>query len=109
MVKSKAIMLKLPFLALLCHLVVIQCVDKFIINTWSGPFEAATAEAFDSLENGGSPLDAIEAGCKKCENNQCDGTVGYGNHPGKYFPPLLLCRLISVFWQILLVIPAWMR
>ena len=30
---------------------------------------------------GHSPLDAVEAGCSLCEELQCDGSVGYGNHP----------------------------
>ena len=25
--------------------------------------------------------DAVEAGCSKCEDLQCDGTVGYGGSP----------------------------
>ena len=29
----------------------------------------------------GSALDAVEAGCSKCEELQCDGTVGYGGGP----------------------------
>mmetsp|Transcript_8008 Transcript_8008/g.13572 ORF Transcript_8008/g.13572 Transcript_8008/m.13572 type:complete len:314 (+) Transcript_8008:669-1610(+) len=29
----------------------------------------------------GSCLDAIEGGCTTCEVNQCDTSVGYGNHP----------------------------
>ena len=28
-----------------------------------------------------SALDAIEAGCTVCEDEQCDGTVGYGGSP----------------------------
>lgn len=52
-----------------------------MINTWSGVFEQATAEAFRTLENAGSALDAVEQGCKVCEEEQCDTSVGYGNHP----------------------------
>lgn len=26
-------------------------------------------------------LDAVQAGCTKCEEDQCDGTVGYGGSP----------------------------
>ena len=33
------------------------------------------------LSEGGSALDAVEAGCRKCEDLQCDGTVGWGGSP----------------------------
>lgn len=55
--------------------------EKIVINTWSGPFEDATTEAYDTLSTGGSALDAVEKGCKVCEVEQCDTSVGYGNHP----------------------------
>ncbi len=32
-------------------------------------------------ENGKSALDAVEEGCSVCENEQCDGTVGFGGSP----------------------------
>lgn len=51
------------------------------VNTWGGPFSAATQVAYNTLTQGGSSLDAIVDGCSTCENNQCDGSVGYGNHP----------------------------
>jgi hypothetical protein len=54
---------------------------KFVVNTWGGPFMAATQSAYSTLKNGGSSLDAVESGCTTCEVNQCDGSVGYGNHP----------------------------
>ncbi|KAK1246313.1 hypothetical protein MKX08_000115 [Trichoderma sp. CBMAI-0020] len=51
-----------------------------IVNTWSGPFTAATDAAFLSLAN--SPaLDAVQAGCQACQNSQCDHTVGFGGSP----------------------------
>ncbi len=57
----------------------------FVINTWAGPFTAATDAAFLSLTTHPltttSALDAIEAGCATCEQNQCDGTVGFGGSP----------------------------
>lgn len=54
----------------------------FVINTWGGPFTAATDAAFDSLKlHHGSALDAVEAGGIACERNQCDGSVGYGGSP----------------------------
>lgn len=53
-----------------------------VINTWSGPFTAATDAAYLSLLNARtSALDAVELGCSTCEANQCDGSVGYGGSP----------------------------
>ncbi|RYC55912.1 hypothetical protein CHU98_g10299 [Xylaria longipes] len=53
-----------------------------IINTWGGPFTAATDAAYLSLLDGRtSALDAVELGCSTCEANQCDGSVGYGGSP----------------------------
>lgn len=54
---------------------------NFVINTWSGVFEDATLEGYNTLVGGGSSLDAVEAGCRVCENEQCDTSVGFGNHP----------------------------
>lgn len=56
----------------------------FVINTWGGPFTAATDAAFLALHrsNGStSALDAVEIGCTTCEDNQCDGSVGFGGSP----------------------------
>lgn len=50
-----------------------------IVNTW--PFRDATATAWDTLQRGGSVLDAVEQGCMVCEKEQCDGSVGYGGSP----------------------------
>ncbi|KAL6811899.1 nucleophile aminohydrolase [Trichoderma camerunense] len=53
-----------------------------IINTWSGPFTAATNAAFLTLSNSSSTaLDAVQAGCQACQTNQCDNTVGFGGSP----------------------------
>ncbi|PTB65570.1 asparaginase-like protein [Trichoderma citrinoviride] len=56
-----------------------------IINTWSGPFTAATDAAFLALTSSPqSPslaLDAAQAGCQACQVNQCDTTVGFGGSP----------------------------
>ncbi|KAL7622039.1 hypothetical protein AAE478_007540 [Parahypoxylon ruwenzoriense] len=53
-----------------------------VINTWGGPFTAATDAAYLSLlQPGTSALDAVEIGCSTCEANQCDGSVGYGGSP----------------------------
>jgi N4-(beta-N-acetylglucosaminyl)-L-asparaginase len=54
----------------------------FVINTWGGPFTAATDVAYQALlKPGTSALDAVEAGCSTCERNQCDHSVGYGGSP----------------------------
>ncbi|XP_022615765.1 N(4)-(beta-N-acetylglucosaminyl)-L-asparaginase [Seriola dumerili] len=50
-----------------------------VINTW--PFKNATAAAWNTLQSGGSVLDAVETGCARCEMEQCDGSVGYGGSP----------------------------
>ncbi|KAI1472734.1 asparaginase-domain-containing protein [Daldinia caldariorum] len=53
-----------------------------VINTWGGPFTAATDAAYLSLlDPKTSALDAVELGCSTCEVNQCDGSVGYGGSP----------------------------
>lgn len=55
----------------------------FVINTWSGPFTAATDAAYAALSTNTSAtaLDAVEIGCATCERDQCDGTVGWGGSP----------------------------
>ncbi|TMW66096.1 hypothetical protein Poli38472_003861 [Pythium oligandrum] len=55
-----------------------------VINTW--PFTNATASAFQALTQKSDQettrsLDAITAGCNRCEVDQCDFTVGYGGSP----------------------------
>ncbi|OBR12587.1 Asparaginase [Colletotrichum higginsianum IMI 349063] len=53
-----------------------------VINTWGGPFTAATDAAYQALVRpGASALDAVEIGCATCEANQCDGSVGFGGSP----------------------------
>jgi N4-(beta-N-acetylglucosaminyl)-L-asparaginase len=52
---------------------------NIVINTWSGPFEAACQVGYNKLSAGGSALDAVEAGCTQCEFDQCDGSVGMNN------------------------------
>ncbi|CAM9421760.1 unnamed protein product, partial [Ectocarpus fasciculatus] len=54
---------------------------SIVVNTWSGPFENAAKAGYEVLAAGGSALDAVEVGCTVCEVEQCDTTVGYGNHP----------------------------
>lgn len=55
-----------------------------VINTWGGPFTAATDAAFGALAAhpaNVTALDAVQIGCATCEKNQCDGSVGYGGSP----------------------------
>jgi N4-(beta-N-acetylglucosaminyl)-L-asparaginase len=53
-----------------------------VVNTW--PFVNATRNAFTKLMTPGATcLDAVEVGCKTCEDEQCDGSVGWGNHPAE--------------------------
>lgn len=47
-----------------------------VINTW--PFTDATNAAWESLMKTDSLLDAVEAGCSKCEENQCGKDVETG-------------------------------
>ncbi|KAK4223106.1 asparaginase-domain-containing protein [Podospora fimiseda] len=52
-----------------------------VVNTWGGPFTAATDAAYVALTLKSSVLSAVQFGCATCENNQCDGTVGFGGSP----------------------------
>lgn len=49
-----------------------------VVATW---FPSATQRAYDRLAAGFTALDAVELGCTLCEDEQCDGTVGYGGSP----------------------------
>ncbi|XP_063233244.1 N(4)-(Beta-N-acetylglucosaminyl)-L-asparaginase isoform X1 [Bacillus rossius redtenbacheri] len=54
--------------------------NPVVINTW--PFTNATAKAWETLYlKKLSALDAVERGCSVCEEEQCDGSVGYGGSP----------------------------
>ncbi|KAH0522812.1 hypothetical protein TsFJ059_006601 [Trichoderma semiorbis] len=73
-----------PFLILTLALptTAILSSPPLIINTWSGPFTAATNAAFLALSNSSSTaLDAVQAGCQACQTNQCDNAVGFGGSP----------------------------
>lgn len=50
-----------------------------LISTWD--FEEANLKGWQVLSSGGSALNAVEEGCTRCEELQCDGTVGYGGSP----------------------------
>ena len=74
-------LIKIGITAIVAFAAVVSCKENFVMNTWSGVFEDATAEAYRTLANGGSALDGVENGCRICETEQCDTSVGYGNHP----------------------------
>nr|CAD7577164.1 unnamed protein product [Timema californicum] len=51
-----------------------------VVNTW--PFINATEKAWETVYwKKMSAVDAVERGCIVCEEEQCDGTVGYGGSP----------------------------
>ncbi|XP_014246222.1 N(4)-(Beta-N-acetylglucosaminyl)-L-asparaginase isoform X2 [Cimex lectularius] len=72
-------------LTLLCHRslqqnAITNSTIPLVINTWA--FTKATYVAWQTLTHEmKSAIDAIEAGCTKCEDLQCDHTVGYGGSP----------------------------
>lgn len=56
-------------------------VPPIVINTWN--FTDANQRAWLELAARHSAIDAIEAGCTKCEEERCDGTVGWGGSPSE--------------------------
>jgi len=69
---------------LFCLAFVVLCRTQntgVVVNTWN--FTQAADAAWNTYMNGGNAVDAIEAGCTKCEQDQCDGTVGYGGSPSE--------------------------
>ncbi|XP_043560809.1 N(4)-(Beta-N-acetylglucosaminyl)-L-asparaginase-like isoform X1 [Chiloscyllium plagiosum] len=52
------------------------------VTTW--PYHSAVQTAWNTLQSGGSALDAVEDGCSRCEIDQCRGTVGYGGNPDEH-------------------------
>ncbi|ODM93992.1 N(4)-(Beta-N-acetylglucosaminyl)-L-asparaginase [Orchesella cincta] len=50
-----------------------------VINTWR--FTESAQTAWNILATGGNALDAVERGCTRCEELQCDTTVGYVSSP----------------------------
>ncbi|ESO03549.1 hypothetical protein HELRODRAFT_79843 [Helobdella robusta] len=51
-----------------------------VISTWN--FDQATKAAWEFLTKlGKSSVDAVVAGCSKCEIDRCDGSVGEGGSP----------------------------
>ncbi|KAL4710307.1 hypothetical protein ACJJTC_011123 [Scirpophaga incertulas] len=62
----------------------INCEENkpIVVTTWQ--FVNASAGAWEVLKNGGTSLDAIQRGASICEEQQCDGTVGYGGSPDEH-------------------------
>uniref|UniRef100_A0A0K0EPM3 N(4)-(beta-N-acetylglucosaminyl)-L-asparaginase n=1 Tax=Strongyloides stercoralis TaxID=6248 RepID=A0A0K0EPM3_STRER len=53
-----------------------------VITTWAlEPFQVATERAFEVLKSTNNRLYALTEGLSKCEELQCDGTVGFGGSP----------------------------
>jgi len=50
-----------------------------IINTW--PWPQAADEGWNTLNKTDCPISAVVDGCSRCEEDQCDGTVGFGGSP----------------------------
>ncbi|KAL7931585.1 nucleophile aminohydrolase [Trichoderma chlorosporum] len=73
--------LTLLLIALILPTTAIRSSPPLVINTWSGPFTAATDAAFLALSNSSTALDAVQAGCRACQSKQCDNTVGFGGSP----------------------------
>ncbi|XP_056626311.1 N(4)-(beta-N-acetylglucosaminyl)-L-asparaginase [Triplophysa dalaica] len=69
----------LKIFCIVCLLPLTQSSLPLVINTWQ--FEDATSAAWSALQKGGSVVDAVERGCAQCELEQCDGSVGFGDHP----------------------------
>jgi N4-(beta-N-acetylglucosaminyl)-L-asparaginase len=64
------------------HHSAINAVQPIVINTWA--FVNATRNAFvQMMLPNGTCLDAVEVGCRTCEEEQCDGSVGWGYRPSE--------------------------
>lgn len=57
-------------------------VQPVVVNTW--PFVEATEAAWSMLVGTDDPIEAVIAGCQRCQELRCDGTVGYGGSPDEY-------------------------
>jgi hypothetical protein len=76
-------LLCLPIL-LVCHSIISDAKTTasppIVVTTWA--FVNATRNAFAKLMTPGATcLDAVEVGCRTCEDERCDGSVGWGSHP----------------------------
>ncbi|CAG9856801.1 unnamed protein product [Phyllotreta striolata] len=74
--------MKLLIIFLIC--IQISLPIPLVVNTWN--FQNATKEAWRVLSEGEAnkkdvSIEALAAGCKTCQDEQCDTTVGYGGSP----------------------------
>lgn len=53
---------------------------RAVMSTW-GFSVGATGTAAGHLFTGSSPIEALAEGLKVCEEQQCDGSVGFGGSP----------------------------
>lgn len=53
------------------------------------------------LNTEGTAIDAVVAGCTVCEQEQCDGTVGYGGSPDENGETSLDALIIDGFVKYL--------
>ena len=58
-----------------------KTIPDTVVNTWSGDFSKATSVAYKEIKKTRSAINSVEIGCSFCEKNQCDTSVGFGNHP----------------------------
>ncbi|CAB3369182.1 Hypothetical predicted protein [Cloeon dipterum] len=77
---------KFVLLALVAHVHGLVTVNMerspppLVVNTW--PFLNATIQAWKSVyAEKRNAIDSVVRGCSTCEEEQCDGTVGYGGSP----------------------------
>lgn len=66
----------------------------FFINLYSG---------WSVLNSDGTAIDAVVAGCTVCEEEQCDGTVGYGGSPNEKGETTLDALIIDGLVKIVLI------
>lgn len=55
------------------------------------------------LKSDGTAVDAVVAGCTVCEDEQCDGTVGYGGSPNENGETTLDALIIDGFVKIVFI------
>ena len=70
--------MKSPLILLYALLLCVES-KEIVVTTWN--FTESTQSAWNNLMVGGSAVDAVEIGCRVCEELQCHGSVGFGHHP----------------------------
>ncbi|CEF63934.1 N(4)-(beta-N-acetylglucosaminyl)-L-asparaginase [Strongyloides ratti] len=71
-----------------------------VLTTWAAePFQEATGRAFDVLKKTNNRLYALTEGLSKCEELQCDGTVGFGGSPDENGETTLDALIMDSFGQ----------